>query len=67
MTVEELEQRLRKLEREFEEFRAVANTDPPRNAWRETIGAFDDYPDFAEIVRLGAEYRKSQKPDDEAC
>ena len=36
---------------------------PPRTGWlKHVIGSMSDFPDFAEVVRLGREWRESQRP-----
>jgi len=55
-----LEKRLATLEREFEEFKRRLGASP--KTWRETFGMFADDPEFDEIVRLGKDYRKKQRP-----
>jgi len=59
----ELEERVsvieEKLEQLLEERRRL-----PKQAWRKTAGDFADDPGFDEMMRLGKEYRESQKPGD---
>ena len=40
---------------------------PPRTGWlKHVIGSMSDFPEFAEVVRLGREYRQSYRaPGDE--
>ena len=55
-----LEKRVASLEREFEDFKKRLGASP--TTWRETFGMFADDPEFDEIVRLGKQYRKKQRP-----
>ena len=55
-----LEKRVASLEREFADFKQRLGAAPA--TWRETFGMFADDPEFDEIVRLGKEYRKKQRP-----
>ncbi|HUY33770.1 MAG TPA: hypothetical protein VMV69_13550 [Pirellulales bacterium] len=62
-----VEQRLADLEREVAELKRQLATTLPNNKanWIERItGTFKDDPDFAEIVRLGAEIRRADRPSD---
>lgn len=36
---------------------------PQKRWWREIAGTFANNPDFEEAMRLGREYRESQKAD----
>ena len=42
----------------------VLSGEPPaRTDWlKHVIGSMSDFPDFAEVVRLGREWRESQRP-----
>jgi hypothetical protein len=68
MTIEELEKRVKALEGQVVELKAaqVAGTLELDKAspqwWLATAGRFKDDPVFAEIVRLGREYRESLNP-----
>ena len=71
MTKVELEERVRALERQIAELRALIEKHLPNMEhpnpfgpwWREGAGRFAGDPVFEEIVRLGREYRKSTHPD----
>lgn len=64
MTTIELESRLKSLEQDVARLKALAfKSQPPVGAWRATIGMFDDDPEFADVVRLGREYRQEQNKD----
>jgi len=39
----------------------------PQRWWRAQVGAFADDPVYAEIARLGREWRDSQRPADDAA
>ena len=64
MTTAELEQRLLALEKTVEQLKAQVSrfANPTRPWWLEIAGRFANDPVFEEIVRLGAEYRKSLRP-----
>ena len=59
----ELEERVHLIEEKLEELLAERRQ-TPKQAWRKTAGDFADDPGFAEMMRLGKEYRESQKPGD---
>lgn len=58
MTLEQLEQRVRDLEREVALLRDELKPLRPLASPQETFGMFAEDPEFDEIVRLGREYRK---------
>jgi hypothetical protein len=62
-----LEQRVDVLEREVAALKGqLPATEPKRDNWIEKItGTFEGDPEFAEIVRLGAEIRRRDRPADE--
>lgn len=61
MTMEEMEQRILVLEREVAELKQIAATNCSKSGWLERFaGAFKDDPDFDEVVRLGAEWRRAE-------
>jgi hypothetical protein len=64
MTKAQLEQRLLALEKAVEQLKAqvLRSANPARPWWLEDAGRFANDPVFEEIVRLGAEYRKSLRP-----
>ncbi len=61
MTTTELESRLESLERDVARLKALATNSPEPGAWRTTIGMFDNDPEFAEVIRLGREFRKQER------
>ena len=65
MTIEELTKRGEALEAALAELRAkqVPAPNGQRPWWEENVGRFANDPVFDEIVRLGREYRESQRPD----
>lgn len=67
MLTAEIEQRLADLEKAFEDFKArfAAQSAPTRPWWIEQAGRFANNPTYDEIIRLGAEYRQSLRPDGE--
>ena len=77
MTIELLEERVATLERELAELRqllasatllpAPSPLPPAKPNWIEAItGSMSDVPEFAEVVRLGREYRQNYRaPGDE--
>ena len=57
-----LEQRVAALEREVAELKRRLALSQGKKNWIEAItGSMKDYPEFEEVVRLGREYRRSQK------
>ena len=64
MTIAELTKRVEALELALAELRAKQESPPngQRPWWREDAGRFANDPVFDEIVRLGREYRDSQRP-----
>ena len=73
MTIEQLEERVATLERELAEVKqllasstllpASSPLPPVKPNWIEAItGSMADFPEFAEVVRLGREWRESQRP-----
>ncbi len=60
MTLEQLEGRLSKLEREVAEMRKERELLRPYRNIRKTFGMFADDPVFDEIARLGRECRESE-------
>jgi hypothetical protein len=58
-----IEQRLAVVEEELARLRQKID-DRPKGNWIERLtGSFKDDPNFEEIVKLGADIRKSQRPD----
>jgi hypothetical protein len=61
-----IEQRLDNLEREMAELKQRVGEGDAKKNWIERItGSFANDPDFAEILRLGQEIRRADRPDDE--
>ena len=62
---ETIEARLAKVERELAILKARTGENGTKANWIEKItGSFKDDPDFDEIVRLGKEFRQSDRPKD---
>jgi len=60
--VDQLETHVLALEKQVAELRHSIESDTKKNKGLEGfIGLFKDYPDFGEIVKLGQEYRRSQR------
>ena len=58
-----LEDRLTAMERDLAELRAHVFRDDRKRPWFEKmVGTMRDYPEFAEVVRLGREIRKADAP-----
>lgn len=63
---ETIEARLAKVERELAILKARTRENGTPENWIEKItGSFQDDPDFDEIVRLGKEFRQSDRPQDD--
>ncbi|HUG70891.1 MAG TPA: hypothetical protein VMM76_24295 [Pirellulaceae bacterium] len=60
MTLQQLEERLLKLEEKFQELEQQITPTTPTKPWRNTFGMFADDPDFDEVLRLGREYREQE-------
>lgn len=59
-----LEQRVADLEKQVAD---LASRTQPRAHWIDLMkGSMNDFPDFEEVVRLGAEYRRSLRPPEDA-
>lgn len=64
--IQSLEQRLTALEKEVADLKRQLPSNGNFNNWIENItGSFEDDPDFAEILRLGQEIRRADRPRDE--
>ena len=59
-TIEQLQQRVEELEKKVAELNATLADVPRKKDWRQTVGMFQDDPDFENAVRLGREYREQQ-------
>ena len=63
-TPSELEDRVASLEQEVAQLKEKVEGSAGNKSWIDRFsGAFKDDPDFEEIVRLGAEIRKAQRPE----
>lgn len=61
MTIQELESRLQTVEAEVAELKRRMPPAAPQAGWlQQFIGAFDDKPEYDEVVRYGEEFRKSE-------
>ena len=58
VTIEQLEQRVHELERQFAEMRCVLRPSKPLSSVADTFGMFAADPQFDEVVRLGREYQQ---------
>lgn len=67
MAITELEQRLTRLEAEVDALKRerVDATSVRKPWWEEIRGTFKDDPDYVEAMRLGREWRQSQRVEDE--
>lgn len=60
-----LEDRLKALESEVADLKKRLGETPKQGNWIDKItGTFENDPEFAEIVRLGAEIRRKDRPRD---
>ena len=60
-----LSKRVALLEEKLDELsRVVHSLTSNEKDWRSTLGWSKDDPDFDEMIRLGREYRESQRPKD---
>ncbi len=57
----DFEQRLAVLERDIAELKRRVGSSETNNWIRAMTGSMKDYPEFEEVLRLGREYRRSQK------
>lgn len=64
MSTAALEKRIAVLEAEFTKFRAQLDKERAANApdWRRIVGTFENDPAFEEAMRLGRQWRESQRP-----
>jgi hypothetical protein len=67
MTLQQLEQRLNELERQFAQLQREIKPLRPYPNVKDTFGMFADDADFDEIVRLGREYRQQVNAEDGGC
>ncbi len=65
MATASLEERVAALEAEVERLKRERNLEETKDKpwWERIYGAFADDPMFEEAMRLGEEYRRSQRPD----
>jgi len=62
MELIELEQRVAALEKEVIELKKIVGSAAQNGNWIERItGSMEKYPEFGEVIRLGAEFRRSQR------
>jgi len=62
-----IEKRLTALEQQLAELRKDRDGDGKKPGWIDRVsGSFKDDPDFDEIVRLGREFRESDRPQDDS-
>jgi hypothetical protein len=62
-TIQDVEQRLRKVEKDLAELKAALDPDQKQPWYRQIAGTFAGDPVFAEIVRLGRLYRQGKLKD----
>lgn len=60
MTLQQLEERILKLEDKFQELEKRIPSTSAKRPWRDTFGMFADDADFDEVLRLGREYREQE-------
>ena len=59
-----LEERLAAVERDLAELKDHVFRAPRERPWfKRMIGSMSDYPEFAEVVKLGREIRKADGPE----
>ena len=59
-----LEARLEAVERDLAELKDLVRRTPEVRPWYEsTVGSMKDYPEFADVVRLGRELREAENDD----
>ncbi len=64
MTSKELESRLATIEAELAQLKTkVGDLDASQPWWERIAGSFQDDPVYEKAMKLGAEYRRSQRPD----
>jgi hypothetical protein len=64
-TVASVEDRLSALEREVAFLKQQLSSAAQNGKWwKEISGSLADYPEFAEVLRLGAEYRRQQRDNE---
>ncbi len=63
MTLAELEQRLKVLERQVAELRRERRRMVPLRSVKETFGMIGDDAEFDEVIRLGREYRRDSNAE----
>jgi hypothetical protein len=58
-----IEERLARVEKDLAQLRSQVRRFRPGKGWIEKVtGSFKDDPDFEEILRLGAEIRRADRP-----
>ncbi len=66
MATETLEARVERLEAEMEQLREGKSPSEPRRWWEKIAGTFADSEDYEEAMRLGREWRQSQREPEDA-
>ena len=66
VTPTELEERIAALEGDVAQLKFASRFArvPQKRWWRSLVGKYENNPDFEEAMRLGREYRESQREDD---
>jgi hypothetical protein len=67
VTLQQLEQRLSKLERQVATLQREMTPLRPLANVQDTFGMFANDPEFDEIAQLGREYREQVNAEDEGC
>ena len=64
---ETVSRRIAKLEEQISQLERQVNTVPASSEawWKKIVGVYRDDPEFEEAMRLGREYRESQRPQDD--
>ena len=65
-TVPTTDERLAKLESEVAQLKQFIHVErQPQNWLERVVGSMAEYPEFQEVVRLGREFRRSYRPDED--
>lgn len=62
-SIQDVEKRLRQVEKELAELKATLAPESPQPWYRQIAGTFAGDPVFAEIIRLGRLYRRGKLKD----
>jgi hypothetical protein len=65
--MEPIEQRVAALEKEVADLKKQLESGSSKDHWvDEIVGSMKDFPEFDEVLHLGAEFRRSQRLPDES-